>query len=167
MLELKVLDEDREVILRFEHSLLSVSKWESRRKIAFLTNRQKTNEELIEYFQDMLLGETSPNLVFSLSPDQQTDLVTYMNTPQTASSVPDDGKKKFNSETITSELIYFWMVALKINWEAETWHLSRLMMLVQIVNHKQQPVKKRNPREVLSDWSQQNEERKKRFGISG
>jgi hypothetical protein len=59
------------------------------------------------------------------------------------------------------------MTALKINWEAQDWHLSRLMMLVQITSYKQQPPKKRNPKQVMSDWRQENERRKKLFNTSG
>lgn len=122
---------------------------------------------MVAYYQDMMISDHDPNLVYGLSPEQQDELTIYINTPQTASSVPKTGPQRRNTETITSELIYYWLSALKLNWEAQHWHLSRCMMLIEIAGYKQAPAKKRNPREVLTDWAQQNEERKKKFGISG
>ena len=169
MLELKVYKGQEEVELRFEHSLLSLSKWESKYRIAFLTDRQKTPGELIDYFQFMLVDpDVDEDLVYLLTPEQQDEIVEYMNTPQTASHVPEDPKaSKYNPEITTSELIYYWMVALKINWEAQAWHLSRLMMLVQITGYKNQPEKKRKPKEVYQDWIKENDRRRKMLGTNG
>lgn len=169
MLELKVIDGEREVALRFEHSLLSLSKWESKYKKAFLTNAEKTPGELVDYFQMMLVTpEDATDLVLSLEPEQMEDLTNYINEVRSASSVPDDGKKQVNQETVTSELIYYWLSALRISFHpTETWHLSRIMMLVQIAGYKQQPEKKRRPKEVWTDWIQENERRKKLFKTEG
>jgi hypothetical protein len=169
VLELKVHDGDREVVLQFEHSLLSLSKWESKTRQAFLTTRQKTPDEMIGYFQDMLLPPANnPNLVYGLSPTQIEELTNYINNSHTASSVPDEVASRYNPETITSELIYYWLVAMQIPFHpAETWHLSRLMMLVQITNFKNQPPKKRKASEVYSEWRRENERRKKMFNTNG
>lgn len=169
MLELKVNDGDHEVVLQFEHSLLSLSKWESRTHKAFMTVVEKTPTELLDYFEDMLLSpEDDRKLVYVLSPAQMDELAVYINTPQTASSVPDEVRKKFNPEIITSELIYYWLVGMKIPFHpVEGWHLSRLMMLVQITNYKNQPAKKRKTHEVMTDWIRLNEERKKQYGTNG
>lgn len=169
MLELEVHDDSQDVVLRFEHSLLSLSKWESKYKKALLTNTQKTPSELVDYFQMMLLPpEDNPDLVLLLEPEQMDQLAAYMNDNLTASSVPDEGGKKINDEIVTSELVYYWLSALRIPFQpTETWHLSRIMMLVQIAGYKQQPAKKRNPRQVISDMVKENERRKKLFKTSG
>jgi hypothetical protein len=169
VLELKVHDGEREVVLKFEHSLLSLSKWESKYKKAFLTNAQKTPGELVDYFQMMLVTpEEATDLVLSLDPGQMEELANYINEVRSASSVPDEGKKQTNQEIVTSELIYYWLSALRISFQpTETWHLSRIMMLVQIAGYKQQPEKKRRPREVWTDWIQENERRKKLFKTEG
>lgn len=170
MLELKVIDGEREVVLQFEHSLLSLSKWEEKHKKPFLATASKKHEEMVDYFQEMLLtpGE-SPTLVYRLSPQQMDALTDYINEQRTASSVPED-KKSGNGvvEIVTSELIYYWLVALEIPFQpAETWHLSRLMMLVKITGFKKQPPKKRNPRELLNDWRELDRRNKERFGTTG
>lgn len=168
MLELEVEVEGTLVTLQFEHSLVSVSKWESRTKIAFHTVRQKSPQELIDYFKDMLLpGLIDEDYVYALSAEQMEELTKYINEKQTASSVPDMPKKP-NYETMTSELIYYWMVEMGIPFEpTNTWHLSRLLMLIEIKGYKSQPKKKRPVREVWSDWIAQNEAQKKKLGITG
>lgn len=167
MLELEVENEGKMIKLQFEHSLRSLSKWESKHKIAFMADREKTPSQMVDYYQCMLLSPVDPNYVYLLSPVQMDTLTNYINEPQTASSVPPDGPPQYNPEVTTSELIYFWMVGLKINWEAQDWHLSRLMMLIQITSYKQQPPKKRNPMEVISDMRRENERRKQLFNTSG
>ena len=169
MLELQVHDGEMEVTLQFEHSLLSLSKWEGRTQKPFLTTVQKSPSELVEYFQDMLVSpESDPNVVYGLNPGQLDRLSDYINESLTASSVPDDGPRKFNAEQITSELIYYWMSALRVPfYPTETWHLSRTMMLIQIAGYKQQPPKKRKPAEVMSDWRRLNDERKKKYNSNG
>lgn len=162
MLELKVNDEDRTVALQFEHSLLSLSKWESRTQKPFLSS-ERDSMDMIDYFQDMLLTEVDPSIVYRLSPEQLEELTNYVNADLTASSV-SDGKGKGVRETVTSELIYYWMVALNIDWAAERWHLSRLMMLVRIANYKQQPETKKSQAEQVKSWQQINEENQRRFG---
>jgi len=169
MLELKVHDGDDEVVLRFEHSLLSLSKWESKTKKAFQTERVKTPSEMVLYFECMLLPpEDDPNLVVLLNPGQMDELTNYINEPQTASSVPLDDPKTINDEIVTSELIYWWLAALRIPFQpVETWHLSRTVMLVQIGGYKSQPPKKQKSRPKMSDWIRINEERKKKYGTNG
>jgi hypothetical protein len=170
VLELKVYDEDREVVLQFEHSLLSLSKWEEKHKKPFLASTSKKHEEMIDYFQEMLLtpGE-SPTIVYRLSPEQMDQLTDYINESRTASSVPKDTTSTGGViEIVTSELIYYWLVALEIPFHpVETWHISRLMMLIQITNFKKQPPKKRNPKEALMDWATLNQRNKERFGTTG
>lgn len=168
MLELEVENEGQMVKLQFEHSLRSLSKWESKFKVAFLAAREKTPSEMLEYYRCMLLSpDVDPDFVYLLNPDQMDQLIHYINESQTASSVPNEGPTQYNPEVTTSELVYFWMTALKINWEAQDWHFSRLMTLIQITSYKQQPPKKRNPREVISEMRRENERRKKLLGTSG
>lgn len=163
-------DEEISTKLQFEHSLRSISKWESKHCIAFLGDSAKTPSQMIDYYQCMLLSpEVDPNMVVMLSPTQLEELQDYINKPQTASSVPKDTVKKFNPETTTSELIYFMMSQLKINWEAQDWHLTRLLILIEITGYKLQgPSKKKRPvKETMEDWQAINEARQKQRGTTG
>lgn len=168
MLELDVKTNEGTFKLQFEHSLRSLSKWEEKNKKAFMASREKLPSEMIDYFQCMLLTpDADPDLIYACTPAQLDELAEYINDTRSASSVPHETKSQYNPEVTTSELIYFWMTALKINWEAQDWHLSRLMMLIQITSYKQQPPKKRKPTEVMRDWREINERQKKLLGTSG
>lgn len=169
MLELTVIDDGHEVVLQFEHSLLSLSKWEEKHKKPFLATTSKKHEEMVDYFQDMLLTPgVSPNLIYRLSPEQMDSLTDYINEERTASSVPADKSGNGVIEIVTSELIYFWLVTLEIPFHpVETWHLSRLTMLVKITSFKKQPPKKRNPKELYNDWREMDRRNKERFGTTG
>lgn len=167
MLELKVHDGEQEVVLQFEHSLRSLSKWEQKYKKAFMSTRAKQHSEMIEYFQYMLLvGD--PNDVLRLSPAQLDEIANYINDPMTASSVPPDLDAKGGPpEIVTTELVYAWMTMLKINWEAQDWHYNRLIMLIQIINFKQKPPKKRSTADRLREWREVQAYNKEKFGIEG
>jgi hypothetical protein len=168
VLELKVIHNDKPVVLKLEHSLLSLSKWESKHRKAFLGPTAKTHVEMIEYFEDMLVTPGNKELVYLLSPEQLEEVTNYINSSRTASSVPEiPSKSPFQSEIITSELIYYWLVALRIPFEVEKWHLSRLLMLVRITNFKAEPPKKQNAAQKMADWRKMNEERKAKLGTKG
>lgn len=168
MLELLVQDGDTPVMLRFEHSLLSLSKWEAKHKVAFMGKTSKTATQMIDYFQDMLLDDVDRTLIYALDPDQLQALGEYINDSQTASSVPSSPASGDNI-TITSELIYYWLAALQIPFlPTESWHVNRIMMLVQITNFHQNPDKKKRPDNVvMQDWRQENERRKALFNTTG
>ena len=167
MLEYTVIDGSDTVKLRFEHSLLSLSKWESKYKVAFSSTSVKPTDQMIDYYQFMLIDDVDPTLVYRLSPEDLDGLTKYINDPMTASSVPIQNESRGPKETMTSELIYYWMVELGIPFEAERWHLNRLMTLIQITSFKKQPPKKQSPQKMLNDWREANAARKKQYGTNG
>lgn len=165
MLELTIRDGSREVVLQFEHSLRSVSKWEAKHRKPFLS-RQRTALEMIDYYKEMVLTEgADPNLVYAMSPEQMEQVAKYINDNQTASSVPRE--PGIHQETLTSELMYYWMVEMGIDWQAQDWHLSRLQMLIQITNFKKQPPKKNRGAGFRDSWQAANEAAKRRFNSNG
>lgn len=168
MLELKVLDGDTEVVLQFEHSLLSLSKWESRHKKPFLVEEGQTFEDMIDYYADMLLNDVDPMLIYRMTPKQLDQVKDYIDAPHTASSVPQQpNQAHVPKEIITSELIYYWMVSLNIPFEAESWNLSRLMMLIQITSYKAQPPKERSQADMYAKFREANAARKKKYNTNG
>lgn len=158
------------VTLEFEHSLLSVSKWEDKYGKAFLTNLTKSSLELIDYFGMMLTSpEHDPDDVLRLSHEQQEALVKYMNSTPGATVAPpkEDGARRRNVETKSAEIIYMEMVLLKIPWEAKHWHINKLMMLIAWTAHKQAPPKKEKRGNLLKSWVSDNDRNKKFFGSNG
>jgi hypothetical protein len=135
----------KETTLRLEHSLLSISKWESKWCKPFLAktkNDRRTPKEMLDYIKCMSLVGNVPDEVFNaLTPENMTAINNYINHPMTASTVADRPGSPGRTEVITSELIYYWMVAYNIPFECEKWHINRLIMLIRICNAKQNPQK--------------------------
>lgn len=167
MLEYKVTFAGETHTLRFEHSLLSVSKWEQKHKKVFLSKVAKTNDELMDYYQCMLLGDTDPDLIYALSPEQLEGLSDYMADSQTATTVPKVVTKPGPSDVMSSDMMYYWMTALKIDWRAEAWHLNRLLTLIQIISFKQKPNQTIDKSQQLRDYEALNEERLRKYGTTG
>jgi hypothetical protein len=75
------------------------------------------------------------------------EIRTYIDDPMTATTFQDnrpEGKHKGKKEKlITSELIYYWMIALNIPPEYQKWHLNRLLTLIKICNLENNPKKKK------------------------
>lgn len=151
-----------------EHSLVSVSMWESKWCKPFFSNHEKTHEETIDYVRCMTLTENvDPNVYYGLSMDNVNSIKAYIDAPMTATTFSDKGKGRKNREVITSEVIYYWMVALNIPMECERWHLNRLITLVRVCNEKNNPGKKMSSREIASRNAAINAANRKRFGSKG
>lgn len=167
MLEFTINDSGNEVVLQFEHSLFSLSKWEAKHQKPWFASAVKGHEELIDYFGYMLLTPGyKHDIVLRMSPAQHEELTKYISDPQTASSVPSDGPGRGGmQEMVTTELVYAWMTMLKINWEAQHWHYNRLMMVVSMVNFKQQPEKKQDKRKLYDKWREIQAQNREKFGL--
>jgi len=139
--------------LEFEHSLVSLSKWESIHEKPFFSwsdTDTKTNEEMLSYFEQMLVSPLDRvDLVQMLEPKDQVALVEYINSKRTATVVQDIQQKPGRKENVTSELIYYWMLTAQINWDAQHWHLNRLMTLIRICSVKNTKPQKRRPAPLL------------------
>ena len=157
----------KEQTLQLEHSLVSLSKWESKWCKPFLTKDQKTNEEFLDYIRCMTLTKNvNPDVYYCLTIDNIKRINEYIDAPMTATTFAKDNKKGKN-EIITSELIYYWMIALQIPFECQKWHLNRLLTLVRVCNIKNSPPKKMSKREIMSRNAQLNAARKKQLNTKG
>lgn len=126
----------KETVLRMEHSLVSISKWESKWKIPFLGKEEKTREHIRDYIKCMTTTQNVPEEVFySLSSENFEEIGAYIEDGHSATWFNDQNNKP-TREIITSELIYYWMVAYQIPWEAQKWHLNRLLTLIKICSIK-------------------------------
>jgi hypothetical protein len=171
VLELTVGSIGAKTVLQFEHSLLSLSKWEEKFNKAFLGRDQKTNEEMLDYYRMMLLSpEDSGDLVYTLSPTDYDTITKYINsTPgPTSPPPPDPDAPRHTGELVTADIIYMRMTLLRIPWQpAETWHVNRLMLQIALVADAQKPPKKESKTGLLQKWSDMNERNKAFFKSNG
>ena len=157
----------KEQTLKLEHSLVSLSKWESKWCKPFLSS-DKTDEETLDYIKCMTLTQNvNPNVYHFLSVDNLRDIDGYINAPMTATFFAEERGGKRSREIITSELIYYWMITLQIPPEYQKWHLNRLLTLIKVCTIKNAPTKKRSQREIMQDNAALNEARKKKHNTRG
>lgn len=167
----KFINLSEDVTLTLEHSLVSLSKWEQKWEKPFLGRDERTAPETIDYIKCMTLTpDISPMVYNALDNEVLNQVGEYINAKMTATWFNDiPGHARTNSsETITAEIIYYWLVALEIPFEVQEWHLNRLLTLVRVINIKNDPKKKMMPRREAADQQRMlNEERKVRFGTKG
>ena len=158
----------KEQTLQLEHSLVSLSKWESKWHKPFLGKDDKTFDETIDYIKCMTLTpNVDQNIYIFLTKENIKDINDYIGDPMTATTFSENGPNSRNREIITSELIYYWMVALNIPFECQKWHLNRLLTLIRICNIKNQPTKKRSKSEIMSRNAALNASRRKQLNSKG
>lgn len=157
-----------ETIISLEHSLISISKWESKWHRPFLGKQQPKGEELIDYIKCMTITPNVKDDVYKrLTRDNIDDILNYINDPMTATTIHerDGGRRSF--EIVTSELIYYWMVALQIPFECQKWHINRLMILIRVCSIKNQPDKKMSKRSTMQQNAALNAARRKKLHSRG
>lgn len=158
----------KEQTLQLEHSLVSISKWESKWRKPFLTNTEKTYEETIDYIRCMTITQNvDPHVYLALTQENFVQINNYIGSPMTATWFKEDKKPKSNSKVITNELIYYWMITLQIPLECQKWHLNRLLTLIRVCNEENQPSKKMSKRDIMSRNAALNAARKKKLNSKG
>ena len=154
--------------LQLEHSLISLSKWESKWHKPFLSKTEKTTEETIDYIRCMTLTQNAkPEVYSNLSVENILQVNEYIENPMTATTFIEDRDGKKSREIVTAELIYYWMISLNIPVEFEKWHLNRLLTLIRVCNIKNQPPKKSSRREIMSRNAALNAARKRQLNTNG
>lgn len=186
MLELPIFggeywDEDRERFVRtksftlqLEHSLVSLSKWETITQKPFLGDKTHSYDDTILYIKCMTVNHKSVDeaIYGLLTANQIEQIQAYIDNPMTATWFNDnqDGLSHpavNRGEVITSELIYYWMVANQIPAEYQKWHLNRLLTLLRICNLKNAPPKKMSQRDRIAMYAKLNEERCRKLNTRG
>lgn len=149
--------------LTIEHSLISIKKWEERWKVPFLKT-EKTAEQFLDYIRCMTINKVDDNVYRFIPSDVLKEIVDYIADPMTATWFSDNetvGAQKRESEIVTAEIIYYWMIALNIPMEFQKWHLNSLLTFIRVVSIKNEPKKKMSDREWAMQRSRLNKARSK------
>lgn len=157
----------KEQKLQLEHSLVSISKWESKWGKPFLSKTDKTVEESIDYIRCMTITQNvNPDVYKFISKENIAEVSKYIEAPMTATVINDQTAPK-NREIITAEIIYYWMIALNIPFECQKWHLNRLLTLINVTNIKNRPPKKMGRTAIMRRNASLNAARRKRLNTKG
>lgn len=153
--------------LVLEHSLVSISKWEAKWKKAFLTEKERTKEELVDYIRCMTLTQNvEPIVYYGLTEKNFREVQDYMDDPMTATTFRKEPSSP-NREIFTSELIYFLMITYKIPPEFQKWHINRLLTLIEVCDRKSRPAKKMSKNDTIRSYKELNEARRKATNSRG
>lgn len=151
-----------------EHSLVSLSKWESKWHTPFLSDKPKTMEQSIDYIRCMTITQNvDQNLYRQITQPVMDDINAYIEDPMTATWFNNKDDKKPGKEVITAELIYYWMIAFNIPVDCQKWHLNRLLTLIRVCDIKSQPAKKMGRHATLNSYRSLNEARRRALGTRG
>ena len=164
----EVFIEPKFQILQLEHSLVSISKWESKWCKPFLGKEEKTDEEVMDYIKCMTITQNvRPEVYDLLTNDNVKQINEYIDSPMTATTFSNRESRKFSRGIITSEVIYEWMIALGIPFECQKWHINRLITLIKVRSIKSQPAKKRKSHETSDYYAALNAARRKKYNTKG
>jgi hypothetical protein len=155
------------VVIWLEHSLVSLSKWESEWEIPFLSSEEKTTEQVVSYIRFMFVGEDFPEHVIPRFTKVHFDAINaYISKKMTATWFGET-RNDPQREIVTAELIYYWMIALGIPFACENWHLSRLLTLIRVCNVKNGKPDRQERRQTAADRRALNEARRAQYKTRG
>ena len=161
---------DHDVTICLEHSLVSISKWESKYNKPFLSEDKKTTKEFRDYVKCMTISQNIDDLVYYfLTKDDYEKIRKYIDAPMTATTFYRHGQqpeKPRKKEIITSELIYYWMVAANVPFECQRWHLNRLLTLLHVCSVKNSNNKMKK-KDILRSNAALNAARRSKTGSKG
>lgn len=155
--------------LYLEHSLISVSKWESKWKTVFLSDKDKTKEQTVDYIRCMCTNPPEDPSWFTMLTNNEIQMVNnYINDSMTATTISRRGPKRPSREIVTAEIIYWWMIQYGIPFDpCEKWHLNRLMTLIEVISVKSGPQKKMSMKEQMAEQRMLNAARLAKFKTKG
>lgn len=138
--------------LYLEHSLISVSKWEERNHKCFMDAMDQKNkrvtissDEMLDYFLCMVVRPTDVTIedIKMLDRNDIAEISKYINDKASATVLNEKqlqlmnrGQKR-NSDSMTSEMIYYYMAEFRLPAEYQKWRLPRLLNLITLCNMKE------------------------------
>lgn len=156
------------VELELEHSLVSLSKWESIWEKPFLKDDDRSDEETLSYIEQMVLTPNPPpDFVQRLTQADISAISDYISAKRSATWFSNNSQRPVSRITITSELIYSWMVEYNIPFECQYWHLSRLFTLIRVLQTQHEKPKKMSRSEIATRNRELNEQRRRKYNTNG
>lgn len=161
--------------LLLEHSLISISKWEAKWKKPFLVGKadDRTREESLDYIRCMSTSQSNDDFINDITNVEMQQISEYIDDKMTATWFNDNNDPTIKSganrrgQVITSELIYYWMIAFNIPFECQKWHLNRLLTLIRICQIKNTPAKKMKKKDIYARNRALNDARRRSLGTMG
>ncbi len=164
----QTFESTNDVVLDLEHSLISLSKWESKHQKPFLTPGEKSREEVFDYLKAMVVTPTTDlDALYRCSHEVIGKIQVYIDSSQSATTFGTMPERRGPGEIITSELIYYWMVSFNIPFDCQYWHVNRLFSLIRICNIKNSKSKKMPRHEIAQRNRELNAKRKADLGTTG
>ena len=160
------------VVIKLEHSLVSLSKWESRFEKPFLSEDSKTTEELAGYVECMILDTDEPEKFVSMLTQEHVDRIqTYIDSKQTATWFNEKPSAP-NRQVITNEVIYYWLFSAGLDISCQHWHLNRLFTQLRVHSAHNEKAnnggkKKRLTSDDARNRAAENERRRKLYQSDG
>lgn len=153
--------------IEIQHSLVSISKWESKWNKPFLSKNAKTTQETIDYIKCMTITQHVDPAVYNLITNDNINTVSkYIAAPMSATWF-NDTKEEKSKEIITSEIIYYWMITYNIPFECQKWHLNRLITLIRVCSNKNKPAKKMSKADIINRNRELNNQRRQQYNSKG
>lgn len=151
-------------VIKMEHSLRAIQKWEAKYKKPFLSKEEKTEDEVLFYLKCMTLNKVDDVAYSLLTNSDMEDISNYISEQRTATTIKTSSKG--SRKVPTAEVMYYWLSALQIPFEVADWHLSQLLTLVEVANELNNP-KKMKKSEVYNQYDALNEMRKAKYKTKG
>jgi hypothetical protein len=153
--------------IQVEHSLVSLSKWESKWNKPFISKEEKTYEENIDYIRCMTITQNVKDEIYlNLTNENIEEISNYIAASMTATIFHDNNSGTSN-EIITSEIIYYWMIEYNIPFECQKWHLNRLLTLIRVCSKKKEKPKKMSQAEIINRNRELNNKRRQQYNSKG
>lgn len=168
-------DESREMFLKtkpvklvLEHSLISLSKWESKWKKPFLGKEDKTSAEVLDYVRCMTINKNVPPYTYRALTNEDINKITdYLDDKMTATTINRNNRSNTRPEVVTSEVIYYWMILNGIPFECEKWNLNRLLTLIEVCEIKSGGTKKMSRGDIIRQNAALNAARRAKLNSRG
>ena len=156
------------VTLELEHSLVSISKWEAIHHKSFLAQKTRTPEEQLDYIKCMVITKDVDDSVFyRFTTENYQEIYKYIEEPMSATYIKKPSNNGRGGDTVTADLIYYWMISFQIPFECQYWHLNRLLTLIQVCEIKNGPKNKMSRNEILRSNAALNAARRKKYNSKG